>query len=146
VQQVQNNQAIIPNAKLAESIIINYFRPQPEMSVVVPVGVAYGSDLDHVERVAKDVGAEVMREVTGGVETHDPAVRFAAFGESIVDVNVVLRTREFAQQYFIVSEFVRRLHARFQREGIEIAFPVRTIVLPEGHRLPAGPGAEIVQP
>lgn len=129
VQQVQNNQAIIPNAKLAESIIINYFRPQPEMSVLVPVGVAYGSDLDQVERVAKAVGTEVMREVTGGVETHEPVVRFARFGESTIDMNVILRTREFAQQYVIVSEFVRRLHSRFAEEGIEIPFPVRTVVL-----------------
>ncbi len=69
VQQVQNNQAIIPNAKLAQSIIINYFRPQPEMSVLVPVGVSYSSDLDHVERVTREVSAEVMREVEGGVAT-----------------------------------------------------------------------------
>lgn len=129
VQQVQNNQAIIPNAKLAESIIINYFRPQPEMSVVVPVGVGYGSDLDRVEAVAKEVGIEVMHEVTGGVETHEPVVRFAKFDDSSIHVNVILRTREFAQQYVIVSEFVRRLHARFQHEGIEIPFPVRTVVL-----------------
>jgi small-conductance mechanosensitive channel len=146
VQQVQNNQAIIPNAKLAESIIINYFRPQPEMSVVVPVGVAYGSDLDHVERVTKAVGSEVMREVTGGVETHEPVIRFTKFGESSVDFNVVLRTREFAQQYAIVSEFVRRLHARYRVEGIQIPFPVRTIVLEGGNGLPAPAGAEIVQP
>lgn len=146
VQQVQNNQAIIPNAKLAESIIINYFRPQPEMSVSIPVGVAYGSDLDQVERVAKDVGAEVMREVTGGVETHEPIVRFAKFGESSVDINVILRTREFAQQYVIVSEFVRRLHARFQREGIEIPFPVRSIVMADSDGLPPGARPDIVQP
>jgi small-conductance mechanosensitive channel len=130
VQQVQNNQAIVPNAKLAQSIIINYFRPQPEMSVVVPVGVSYDSDLDVVERVTKEVGAEVMREVAGGVASHEPIVRFAAFGESSIDINVVLRTREFAQQYVIVSEFVRRLHARYRREGIDIPFPIRTLVFP----------------
>ena len=129
VQQVQNNQAIIPNAKLAESIIINYFRPQPEMSVVVPVGVAYGSDLDKVERVTREVGAEVMREMPGGVEEHEPVIRFSKFGDSSVDLNVILRTREFAQQYLIVSEFVRRLHDRYRREGIEIPYPVRTVVL-----------------
>ena len=144
IQQVQNNQAIIPNAKLAESIIINYFRPEPEMSVVVPVGVAYGSDLDKVEQVTREVGGEVMREMPGGVETHEPVIRFKEFGESSVDLNVILRTREFADQYLIVSEFVRRLHARYQREGIQIPFPVRTIVLPEDNRLPARPGAETV--
>jgi small-conductance mechanosensitive channel len=144
VQQVQNNQAIIPNAKLAESILINYFRPEPEMSVVVPVGVAYGSDLDKVEQVTREVGAEVMREMPGGVEEHEPVIRFSKFGESSVDLNVILRTREFAQQYLIVSEFVRRLHARYQREGIQIPFPVRTILLDDDNRLPARTGAETV--
>jgi small-conductance mechanosensitive channel len=144
VQQVQNNQAIIPNAKLAESILINYFRPEPEMSVLVPVGVAYGSDLDNVERVAKEVGSEVMREVTGGVETHEPVVRFASFDESSIRMNVILRTREFAQQYVIVSEFVRRLHERFGRERIDIPFPVRTVVLSDRNRLPGRTGADTV--
>jgi small-conductance mechanosensitive channel len=58
---------------------------------------------------------------------------------------VILRTREFAQQYVIVSEFVRRLHARFQREGIDIPFPVRTIRLPDGNGLHASSGRDIVQ-
>lgn len=128
VQQVQNNHAIIPNAKLAQSVIINYFRPRPEMSVVVPVGVSYDSDLDHVERVTCEVGAEVMREVTGGVTSHMPVVRFAKFGDSSIDLNVVLRTTEFTQQYVIVSEFVKRLHTRYRREGIAVPFPMRTLV------------------
>jgi small-conductance mechanosensitive channel len=129
VQQMQNNSAIIPNARLAQSIIINYFRPEPEMSVVIPVGVSYDSDLERVERVTADVGVEVMREVPGGVTSHAPVIRFASFGESSVDLNVILRTTEFRQQYVIVSEFVKRLHARYRAEGIEIPFPIRTVVL-----------------
>jgi small-conductance mechanosensitive channel len=130
VQQVQNNHAIVPNARLAQSVIINYFRPHPEMSVVVPVGVSYDSDLDQVERVTKEVAAEVMRVVPGGVAGHEPIIRFAKFGDSSIDLNVVLRTSEFAQQYVIVSEFVRRLHTRYRREGVEIPFPMRTVVFP----------------
>ena len=136
VQQMQNNHAIIPNAKLAQSVIINYFRPQPEMSVVIPVGVSYDSDLDHVEQVTREVGAEVMRQVPGGVTSHSPVVRFAKFGDSSVDLNVVLRTTEFTQQYVIVSEFVKRLHARYRTEGIDIPFPMRTLVFP-GDRRPS---------
>lgn len=128
VQQVQNNHAIIPNAKLAQSVVINYFRPEPEMSVVIPVGVSYDSDLDHVERVTREVGAEVMRHVPGGVTTHLPVIRFAKFGDSSVDLNVILRTTEFTQQYVIVSEFVKRLHARYREEGIQIPFPMRSVV------------------
>ena len=136
VQQVQNNHAIIPNAKLAQSVVINYFRPAPEMSVVIPVGVSYDSDLEHVERVTREVGAEVMRQVPGGVTTHLPVIRFAKFGDSSVDLNVILRTTEFTQQYVIVSEFVKRLHARYREEGIQIPFPMRGVVF-AGDRHPS---------
>ncbi len=129
VAQMANNHAIVPNAKLAQSVIINYFRPSPEMSIVVPVGVSYDSDLDQVERVTRDVGISVMNDLPGGVPSYTPIIRFAAFGDSSININVILRTTEFSQQYAIVSEFVKRLHGRYRREGIEIPFPIRTVVM-----------------
>ena len=40
-----NNLVVIPNSKLSQSVITNYFLPAQEMSVYVPCGVAYDSDL-----------------------------------------------------------------------------------------------------
>jgi small-conductance mechanosensitive channel len=31
-------------------------------------------------------------------------------------------------QYLITHEFVKRLHARYRREGITIPFPIRTLI------------------
>jgi hypothetical protein len=42
---------------------------------------------------------------------------------------VILRAREFVDQYLIKHEFVKRLHARFNQEGIVIPFPIRTLAL-----------------
>jgi small-conductance mechanosensitive channel len=42
---------ILPNAKLAQSAIINCHLPEARMSLLFPIGVAYGSDPDMVERV-----------------------------------------------------------------------------------------------
>ena len=43
---------VVPNQKIASSIITNYAQPFAECSISIPVGVSYGSDLDHVEKVA----------------------------------------------------------------------------------------------
>jgi hypothetical protein len=53
--------------------------------------------------------------------------RAHTFADSSVNFTVILRGREFADQYLIEHEFVKRLHARFSREGIVIPFPIRTI-------------------
>ncbi|MDI6819795.1 MAG: mechanosensitive ion channel [Candidatus Hodarchaeaceae archaeon] len=51
MRELPNNVIVVPNSKLAGAIITNYYLPQPEMSVLVQVGVSYDSDLKKVEKV-----------------------------------------------------------------------------------------------
>ncbi len=55
-----NNTVLVPNAKLASAIVTNYSMPDHEVVVNVAVGVDYGSDLEHVERVSLEVAREVQ--------------------------------------------------------------------------------------
>lgn len=128
VRQLPNNLVIVPNATLAASTMINYHRPEQESSVLVEVGVSYDSDLEHVERVTIEVGRQVMRDVDGAVPTHEPTIRYHTFGASSIDFSVILRAAEITAKYLITHEFIKRLHRRYQAEGIEIPFPIRTIV------------------
>jgi small-conductance mechanosensitive channel len=128
IRQLAGNLVIVPNAKFADAILTNYHRPEQDLSVQVKVGVGYGSDLEWVEKVTLDVAQEVLTDVDGGVADQEPSVRFQAFGESSIDFGVNLRTREFTDQYLVVHEFIKRLHRRYQLEGIEIPYPTRTLV------------------
>lgn len=132
IRQLPNNMVMVPNARLAGAILVNYHRPVEEMSVLVQVGVAYDSDLEQVERVTIDVARDVLREVEGGVPGFDPFIRFHTFGDFSVDFTVILRAREFTDQYLITHEFVKRLHRRYRAEEIEIPFPIRTVELRSG--------------
>jgi small-conductance mechanosensitive channel len=95
--------------------------------VLVEVGVDYASDLLQVERVVTEVGGEVMAEVPGGVPGFEPFIRYHTFADSSINFTVILRAKEFVDQYLIKHEFVKRLHTRFNDEGIVIPFPIRTI-------------------
>ncbi len=129
IRQLPNNLVIIPNSKLSGAIVTNYDAPEPEMSVLVDLGVAYNSDLEKVERVTIEVAKEVMREVDGGVPTFEPFIRYHTFGDSSINFTAILRAREFVNQYVLRHEFVKRLHKRFNEEGIEIPFPIRTVYM-----------------
>jgi small-conductance mechanosensitive channel len=122
-----NNLFIVPNARVAEMVVTNYTLPDPEQTVQVEVGVAYGSDLALVERVTCEVAREVLREVQGGVADFEPFIRFHAFGDSSIGLTVNLRGRSIADQSLITHEFVKKLKARYDREGIEIPFPQRVL-------------------
>ena len=129
IRQLPGNVVIVPNARFADAILTNYHQPAQDMSVLVQVGVSYTSDLAQVEQVTLDVARAVMREVEGGVRDHTPLVRFHTFGDSSIDFSVVLRTREFTDQYLIVHEFIKRLHERYRTTGIEIPLPTRNVVM-----------------
>lgn len=137
LRTLPNNTVIIPNAKLSGAVITNYSKPQMEMACLVSVGVSYDSDLEKVEQVTIEVGKEVMREVTGGVPSFEPFIRYHTFGDSRIDFTVILRGQEFVSQYLLKHEFVKRLHARYKREGIEIPFPIRTLYVRNGLQMPS---------
>jgi small-conductance mechanosensitive channel len=128
IRQLSNNMTIVPNSVFAGTTITNYYRPDPELAVLVNFGVAYGSDLAHVERVTVEVGREVMREVPGGVPTFEPFIRYGQFGDARIEVTVILRGREAVDQYLLRHEFIKRLHVRYAAEGIEIPFIERVYV------------------
>lgn len=127
LRMLSNNLIVVPNAKLAQAVVVNHHLPARDLAVLVDVGVDYSSDLRHVERVVMEVGKDVMCSVDGGVEDFDPFVRFHTFADSSINFTVILRAREFVDQYLIKHEFVKRLHARFAAENITIPFPIRTI-------------------
>jgi small-conductance mechanosensitive channel len=132
VRQLAGNLVIVPNSRFADAIVTNYHRPEQDLSVTVQVRVGYDSDLDQVEKITVEVAHEVMADVDGGVGDYEPSVRFHTFGESSIDFSVNLRTGEFADQYLLVHEFMKRLHRRYQHEGIAIPFPMRTLVMADG--------------
>jgi small-conductance mechanosensitive channel len=68
-----------------------------------------------------------MEEVEGGVGTHEPFIRFHTFADSSINFSVILRGKSFADQFLVKHEFIKRLQARYEKEGIVIPFPIRTL-------------------
>jgi len=72
-------------------------------------------------------------------------VRWKDFGDFAITFVTVLRVRDFAAQYALRSEFVKALHRRFQQEGIEIPFPIRTVIMKPASQRPATGGIAVTE-
>jgi len=131
LRTLPNNIVMIPNSTLAKAVITNYSLPEPRMSYVLPVSVAYGSDPGKVEKILVEVAREAARDgVEGLLSEPSPFARFIpGFGDSSLDFSLIVQVRQFTDQYLAQSELRKRIVKRFQEEGIGIPFPTRTIVL-----------------
>ena len=127
IKMLPNNVVLVPNDKLTKVIITNYNLPDKELAVLVNMGVHYNSDLEKVEAITCEVAKEVMKEVKGGVPGFEPFIRYNAFGDSSINFTVIMRAKEFTDQYLIKHEFIKKLHRRYNREGIVLPYPIRAI-------------------
>ena len=128
IQTVGNNTVVVPNSTLSNSIVENFFLSDRQITFYVNVGVGYESDLAKVEEVSIAEAKKVLAQSEGGVKEFEPFVRFYNFGDSSIDLRVFVRVEEYADQFVITSELIKRIHTRYQLEGINIPFPIRTII------------------
>ncbi|MCY4582876.1 MAG: mechanosensitive ion channel family protein [Chloroflexi bacterium] len=131
-----NNDVIIPNSVLSSSIMVNYSRPDPRMNVLVMCGVSYDSDLSRVNEVALEVARETIA-ANAEAEKEDPWFGYERFGDSNIDFWVFLQAKDRVGSFIVTNDLIKRLHARFREEGIEINYPVRKVMFDS----PPPPGA-----
>ncbi len=122
-----NNVYNVPNSRLSNAIIKNFDAVDKTFSARIPVGVAYESDLDHVEKITIEVAKEVIREIKGHDPNFTPFIRYSDFGESSINFKVFFKVLDYGAQYPIIHNFIKKLLIRYNKEGITIPFPIRTL-------------------
>ena len=139
IRSMFNNLVIIPNSQMANSIVTNYYSPEPAIDVLVYCGVSYDSDLALVERVTREAAQELVDESEHAVKS-EPWFGFEEFGDSNISFWVFVRATDRLGSFFLTSELVKIIHSRLTAEGIEINYPVRKLVFPSAEpSIPAPP-------
>lgn len=141
IRELSNNPGIVPNSRISETLLTNLALPQDEQSVVIQVGVSCDSDLGQVERVTIEVGEEIQRELDGALTSHTPFTQYHTFGDSSINFSVILRARTHVDRYLMTHEFIKLLHSRYEKEGIEIPFPQRVLHIDSGDSLQETPAS-----
>ncbi len=118
----------VPNSVVANSRIVNESAgPHEMLRVRVKIGVAYGSDVDQVERVL----LSACDGVTELAAEPEPRVRFRAFGESSLDFELLAWAREPELRGRAVHELNKRVYKALNAAGIVIPFPQRDLYVKE---------------
>jgi len=117
----------VPNSVLNSAKITNESAPETWKRVKVPVGVAYGTDIDQLE--------EILLEIAEGTEDvlADPApqARFRGFGESSLDYELWVWVPEPLKDRKVTHRLNRQIYEQLNAADIEIPFPQRVLHMQE---------------
>ena len=127
IRTLPNTMIVVPNSKIASTIITNDSLPVPEMSVVIQCGVDYSSDLEKVEKVTIDAARKIQKTIKGAVKDFEPFIRYHTFGDSNINFSIILRVESFVDRYLVTHELIKSLKKRYDKEAIEISWPVRKV-------------------
>jgi small-conductance mechanosensitive channel len=120
-----NDNLVIPNGKLADERVMNYYYPHPMHMERVKVGAAYSEPPYRVRRIL----AETAAGTAGILDKPTPEVYVFSFDESAVMYEVRIWVEDVAQAPRIASELRARIWEVFRKEGIAIPYPTRSIQL-----------------
>ena len=131
IQLLTNNTVIIPNSKLAQSVVTNYHLPEKSLTLRLPgfSQLPNGSAAGGTGTTGRG-GKKALGEIPGLLADPEPFVRFSpGFGESSLDFSLSCQVAEYSDQYLVQHELRKRIFQRFREEGLEIPYPQRTVHL-----------------
>lgn len=114
---------IVPNSRFLETEVINWDHENSVSGLRLPVGVAYGSDVEAVRKSLLDV-AKANPDV---LALPSPQVLFTGFGDSSLDFELRIWIAQPSRNIIIKSNLYYQIEAIFRQRNIEIPFPQRDL-------------------
>ncbi len=134
-----NDDIVLPNAKMADERILNFYYPHTMHMIRTVIGAHYETPPYRVRRTL----LEAAHAVRGVLENPAPEIFLLDFADSAILYEVRTFIEDVAQAPRIHSDLRYRIWEELRREGIQIPYPMRTIHLePRARKVGTGDATE----
>src|SRR6476620_2094842 len=116
---LDGSEVIIPNGDLLSQNLVNWTLSNTHKRICLEVGVAYGSDIEQVKQIFKDIlekGEDVM-------QTPSPLILLDNFGDNAVNFKILCWVGDIDNWLTIRSILMSNIFEEFYKQGVQIPFP-----------------------
>jgi len=140
IRDFENRRIVIPNSVINNETIIDSTNPEELLCVFVEMSVGYASDINHVTRIMQEEAIQhpfckdnrTKAELANG----DPqvVVRLIGFSDSGMTMRAYVWANDPSEGFVLKCDLFKSIKERFDKEGIEIPYPYRTLIVKEGDK------------
>lgn len=134
IRDFENRRIVIPNSVMSEETITNATLTDEKMCNFFIVGISYDSDIDKAARIIQDEAMKHPSYIDNRTEEEkenglpEVVVRVVSLGDFSVSLRASIWTLDFPSGFVLKCDLNRSVKERFDKEGVEIPFPYRTLV------------------
>lgn len=114
---------LVPNKEFITTQLLNWTLSDQTVRVLIPVGIAYGSDVEKAMKLLM----ESADEHNGILKSPEPSVNFVSFGDNALQLKLVAYLPSIEKRFDIITDLHKSINQKFNDADISIAFPQRDI-------------------
>ena len=130
IQTFDRSDVIVPNSELISNQVTNMMLNDKYGRLIVPIGVAYGSDTDLVRTILLDI-AGCNDRVINNSSAPAPQVLFLEFGESSLNFELRCHLANIDERLKVKSAINYEIDRAFRKHNISMPFPQRDLYIKE---------------
>ena len=126
IRTFDQSDVIVPNSELISNQVTNWMLSSKRGRAIIPVGVAYGSNIEQVRDILLDIAKNNENVIQTGHRI-EPRVLFREFGDSSLNFELRVFLKEIEGRLGIISDLNFAIDKAFREANIEIPFPQRDV-------------------
>ena len=134
IRDFENRRIIIPNSVIGSETLVNSSIKDELICNFVEFGISYDSDVNKAIEIIRDEAVKHPNYIDNRTKEdkrnniHPVMVKVIGFGDSSVNLRAFIWSKDHTSGFVLKCDLFKSVKERFDREGVEIPFPYRTIV------------------
>ncbi len=135
IRDFENKRIIFPNTVISSEVIINSTTSDEKVCMFVEVGISYGSSIDKAMEVMRSEAQNhpyfIDNRSEDDIAANIPSVtvRVIQLADSSVQLRASVWAKDPSTGFAMKCDLLKSIKERFEREGIEIPFPHRVVIM-----------------
>ncbi len=134
IRDFENRRIIIPNTVIGSETLVNSSIKEELICNFVEFGISYDSDVNKAIQIIREEAVKHPNFIDNRTrdekkkDIHPVLVKVIGFGDSSVNLRAFVWTKDHSSGFTLKCDLFKSVKERFDKEGVEIPFPYRTIV------------------